>query len=196
MPNLQIKKSLDISIDFDSTLVKTMGLWINELNKRKGTNLKVKNITNWDLYKRFDISKSEELDIFDTAVWNEKNFKKVPPTEGNLPEKIRKIKQYGKVDIVTVLPSHHVKYSKKWLEYYNIPYDNYKLVPEGKRKTDMPYHVFIDDNPRMANNNGKTVLLYDQPWNQSVMDGIIRVYNFDEVIHFFELCYSNLIKFI
>jgi len=194
MPNLRIKKSLNISIDFDSTLVKTMELWINELNKRKGTNFRVNNITNWDLYKRFNISKSEKLDIFDTAVWNKKNFWKVPPTEDNLPAKIREIKKYGKVDIVTVLPPHHVEYSKKWLAHYNIPFDNYQLVPEGKRKTDMPYDVFIDDNPRMTANTEKKVLLYNQPWNQNVRNGIIRVYNFDEVIHFFELCYSHLIK--
>lgn len=192
MSHFSMEKRLNISVDLDSTLARTMDSWINELNRRKKSHYRVYDIVDWDLCRLFNISKSEVIDIFDTAVWCNWSFRMIPPTEEGLSEKIRRIKRYGRLDVVTVLPEHQVKYSKRWLSYHGIQYDNFVLAADGKDKIHMPYDVFIDDNPALADNNGKIVLLYDQPWNQNVETGVIRVYSFDQVIQFLDLSYRHL----
>jgi len=177
-----------MAVDFDSVLAETMGLWITELNRRRGTNFRKNDVVLFDLIRCFGIAEYERSELFD-YIWDDDNWKKIPPTEDFLSEKIQALGRYGKVDILTVVPENLVENTKKWLAHNGITYDDYVSVPNELKKSDYEYDIFIDDSPSNAEqiaNCGKTVFLYDQPWNQKMSNSeeIRRIHSISEVIDY------------
>ncbi|MBA4718944.1 MAG: hypothetical protein HRO68_07590 [Nitrosopumilus sp.] len=78
---------------------------------------------------------------------------------------------------------------KKFLKKHKISYNN---IIFSENKEELDYDTFIDDSPINAIkifDAGKSVLLYNQPWNQDIipkkidMTHLIRVYSLDHAIH-------------
>ena len=179
-----------MAVDFDSVLADTMDLWITELNTRRGTKFRKDDIVLFDLIQCFGITEYERSELFD-YIWDDDNWKRIPPTEDFLSEKIQVLRKYGKVDILTVIPENQVENTKKWLAHNEISYDDYIIVPSGLKKSDYEYNIFIDDSPSNAEqvaNCGKTVFLYNQPWNQKVSNSekIRRIHSISEVIDYLD----------
>jgi hypothetical protein len=179
-----------MAVDFDSVLAETMGLWITELNRRRGTNFQKDDVVSFDLIQCFGIAEYERSELFD-YIWDDDNWKKIPPTEDFLSEKIQALRKHGKVDILTAIPENQVENTKKWLARNEISYDDYIIVPNGLKKSDYEYDIFIDDSPSNAEqiaNCGKTVFLYDQPWNQKMnsSEKIRRIHSISEVIDYLD----------
>jgi len=179
-----------MAVDFDSVLADTMDLWITELNTRRGTNFRKDDIVLFDLIQCFGITEYERSELFD-YIWDDDNWKKIPPTEDFLSEKIQALRKYGKVDILTVIPENQVENTKKWLAHNEISCDDYIIVPNGLKKSDYEYDIFIDDSPSNAEqiaNSGKAVFLYDQPWNQKTSNSekIRRIRSISEVIDYLD----------
>lgn len=174
-----------IALDLDSVLADTMHPFIEELSRIKKTQYRKDDIKNWNIDELFGITRLDVLHILN-FIWNDDNWERIPPTEDFLGEKVNALKKYGKVDILTVIPENQVENSKKWLVYHGIPYDNYVRVPEGMKKSDFDYDVFIDDSLSNAEdiaNSGRTVFLYDQPWNRKATFGI-RIRSLSEVTRY------------
>jgi len=179
------KKFYKIALDLDSVLAETTVLWAREISRRKRKEIRKEDLVSWDLTELVGISDSEKMEIFD-LIWSDENWKKIPPTETRLSEKVNMLREYGKVDIVTVRPKNQIENTKRWLAYHKITYDDYRLVPEGMNKSDLDYDIFIDDSPlnaRRIMKLGKTIFLYDQPWNRE-LNGCIRVRTLSEVIRY------------
>jgi len=178
------------AVDLDSVLADTMGLWTTELNRRRGTSFRKDDVVMFDLIQCFGITEHERSDLF-SYVWGDDNWKKIPPTEDLLSEKIQALRKYGKVNVLTVIPENLVENTKKWLSHNRIIYDDYVSVPNGSKKSDYEYDIFIDDSPSNAEqiaNSGKTVFLYDQPWNQKMSNSerIRRIHSISEVIDYLD----------
>ncbi len=78
------------------------------------------------------------------------------------------------------------------MQKHKIKYDHI-IFEENKEELD--YNIFIDDSPVNAKkifDSGKSILLYNQPWNVNVTPQstesahLIRVYDLDHTIYILE----------
>ena len=67
-----------ILIDLDDVLIDTLPLWVEELNKRHSTNVKVEDITDWDIGMFFPNLSKEEVysPLLDISFWDNVKPKK------------------------------------------------------------------------------------------------------------------------
>ena len=164
-----------ISLDFDGTLSNTMGSWLRFYNKdHPDKKLYYNDIQQWDFNKKLGMSTDEFFEYLKKC-WS--NWEDLEPVESHLDTYVGEIQQHHKVDVVTsVLPSH-VRFVKKWLKHYDIPY-NKLLQSEDKLK--MPYNLYIDDRPDLfssllksyelleVTHKNKYGIMYRQPWNSEM----------------------------
>jgi len=102
-------------------------------------------------------------------------WKIMPPTEDSLSEKVREIKRFGKVDIVTARPRVTERYVLNWLRLHEIPYDEYVWIRSCREKPRLNYDVYIDDSPLIVDGcmrRRRLLILYDRPWNRRVQENI------------------------
>ncbi|MCS6768438.1 MAG: hypothetical protein RMJ59_05005 [Candidatus Nitrosocaldus sp.] len=172
---------LRIAVDVDGVLADIISVWLAHYNRRNNSSLTKEQIERWDFWKSIGYS-ADEFYAELAVCWNE--WLNVPVMERGMAGSIAMLRRLGRVDIVSAqIASDQVK---RWLEYNNIPYDDYVSVARGADKADLEYDAFIDDSPTNAKRisaMGKLVLLYDQPWNRYIKDDgryIVRVKSMDE----------------
>jgi len=175
---------LRIALDLDGVLADTMRAWLKIWNRRSGEKLEYKDLVEWDFWKRLGISESAFMEIMNEA-W--RMWKIIPPTESDISEKVSKLRELGKVDIVTARPRETEKYVLEWLEHHGILYDEYVWIRSSRMKPKLDYDVFIDDSPLLADGcilRRKLLLLYDQPWNKNVNEDryVKRIKGLDEAL--------------
>ncbi len=183
---------MKIAIDFDGVLCNTVQKWIEIFNSDYSTkynNLKLSynKITEFDFYKKFHITHEDSRQIF-VQCWE--SWNELCPTEFFLEQKTKKLSELCSVmDIVTANDYSNKKYLEKFLQKFDIKYNNI-VFEEDKEK--LSYDIFIDDsliNAQKIFYSGKTVFLYNQPWNANVIQNKIktirdnRVYSLDHLIH-------------
>ena len=191
---------MKIALDFDGVLCNTIQKWI-EIKKKnyseKYPNLKLSynKITEFDFYKNYSITHDDSRQIFQICweLWDT-----LASTEFFLDQKTRKLSEFcDELDIVTANNSTNKEYLVKFLQKYSIIYDD--IIFE-ENKESLNYDIFIDDSPinvQKILNSGKSVFLYNQPWNQNIAElepnldnitctQICRVYNLDHMIHILE----------
>lgn len=157
---------LKIALDFDSVLSDTMIAWTKKFNEENGTELTKDSITCWKFWE--DPQINIELDyavVFFRKSWED--WENLPATEENLDQKVDKLSEYGTIDIVTNVDETHLKYVKKWLDNGKINVNEVKHAA-GSEKISLPYNLFIDDSPSLANlakANNKNCFVYHQQWN-------------------------------
>jgi hypothetical protein len=144
-----------------------------------------------------EISGKEFLDTFQDA-WAD--WEQIPLKDSYAQEFIAGAKDLGYVvDIVTYAPGTQLENKSKWL-HKNLNSgtsavdisDSFTLInsSEHKRwKYYMDYDVFVDDCPHIAvgaKRLGKIGILYSQPWNAGVHDGLIsrRVDNLEQALFY------------
>ena len=173
---------MKIALDVDGVLADVMESWLVHNNKVRRA-ISKQDITDWDFWKKFRIDRfsfSEEL----SACW--RSWDSIPPTERDLSGTTESLSALARVDIVTAREKSTDSYVKNWLEMHGVAYDGYVSVIDGPMKAELDYDVFIDDSPLNASSflrNGKTVLLYSQPWNRGMSaPGLRRISNLSEAV--------------
>ncbi|MDH3313867.1 MAG: hypothetical protein OEM28_12105 [Nitrosopumilus sp.] len=137
---------MKIALDVDGVLADVIISWLNYSNTIR-PNISKNDITNWNFWKNHQIN---QYDFYTelSSCW--KNWNSIPPTEENLSFVTKNLLEIGQLDIVTARERSTDSFVKKWLNYYNISFDNYVSVIDGPMKADLDYDVFIDDSPLNA----------------------------------------------
>jgi hypothetical protein len=167
---------MKIALDVDGVLADIILVWINEYNRKYNTSISKETIEQWDFWRELGVDKYDfyyEL----SSCWS--RWTEVPTMETGISSAVARLHSLGTLDIVTARDTESTKHVLNWLEHNSIRYNEYVAVPDGRKKADLDYDVFIDDSPHNViriSSKGKSALLYDQPWNQSVKgDRIIRI---------------------
>ena len=158
-----------IALDVDGVLADVIQAWLLYNNSVRSTILKSE-ITEWDFWKKFNIDK---FDFYEELSMCWKSWRDIPPTEGNISLASKELSKMGTVDIVTARDDSTHDDVKKWLKMHDVSFNNYVGVVEGTEKVRLDYDFFIDDSPLNAKSmlaNGKSVILYTQPWNSDFGD--------------------------
>jgi uncharacterized HAD superfamily protein len=153
----------------DGVLADVMDTWLSYNNKIRSS-ISKSDISEWDFWKRYDISK---FDFYEELSMCWKSWKTIPPTETDISYTSKELSKVGTVDIVTAREDSTHDDVKNWLAMHNVTFKNYVGVTEGTEKAKLDYDVFIDDSPINAQHMldaGKSVVLYNQPWNLGFSD--------------------------
>ena len=175
---------MKIAIDLDGVLADASRIWMRLLNERFDISVNKTDVSQWDFWKKIGISKQEFEGVFDDA-WKE--WQLIEETESGLQQKIKKIKEFGKTDLVTARNKKTMDDVMRWLEMSKIVFDDIVVVDEQYLKGYLDYDIFVDDSPIQITeiaNLDKVALVYDQPWNNHIIgrNNLIRVKNFSDVI--------------
>ncbi len=160
---------LKIALDVDGVLADVIKSWLSYNNKIRPI-ISKSQISEWDFWKNHDINK---FDFYNELSICWKSWENIPPTENDIASATKQLSNIGTVDIVTARDDSTHDDVKKWLRLHNIDFNNYVGVLEGIEKSKLDYDVFIDDSPLNAKSileQGKSVILYSQPWNLSFED--------------------------
>ena len=186
---------MSIAIDFDGVLSNTIKKWISIFNvhysaKYDNLQLSYNKIREFDFYKSYNISHDDSREIF-AQCWAEWDM--LESTEFMLDQKTKRLSDMcGGLDIVTANNPIYRQFIEKFLDKYKIQYDN-MIFEENKEK--LNHDTFIDDSPINAQkifDAGKSILLYNQPWNRDISSKktdtvhLSRVYSLDHAIHLLE----------
>ena len=173
-------------MDVDGVLADVIHSWLSYNNKIRAVILK-SDISEWDFWKKYNIDKFDFYKELSTC-W--KSWKDIPPTEKKISYASNDLSKVGTVDIVTAREESTHTDVKNWLNMHGIVFKNYVGVVEGTEKAKLDYDVFIDDSPINAESmlaQGKSVILYDQPWNVTFSDPRAkRIYELKKAIDVIE----------
>lgn len=171
-----------IAVDLDGVLANSMKTWLKIWYEETGQLIEFTELDDWFFWRKLNIDEETFTRILNKA-WE--RWVEIPPTENNIEEKILKLKTLGRIDIVTARPRNTEKYALEWLKHNKISFDKYVWVKNSEAKAELGYNVYIDDSPSLVEilrNTGKLLLLYSQPWNQSIREtfNVKIIKNLDE----------------
>jgi len=185
---------MNILVDMDDVLENFCEAWIEALNKRHGSKVKEKEITQWELNEFFPFLTDKEI----YSPLEEKGFWKNVKPVANARKILKQLSYTNDVKIVTA--SHYINIEEKmnWLfKYY--PFTRWDDVIVTSKKQMIIGDVLIDDNPRNLIGGNYKGLLFTRPHNKSFkinnyLPQIIRVNNWveiKEIIENMEKIYSR-----
>jgi 5'(3')-deoxyribonucleotidase len=170
MPKTSPSK-LEIAVDLDGVLAESMLVWCKRANKEFGTRLKMEDLDSWSAWKKFPISKDDFYRILDES-WDD--WLEIPPTEPDLAEKVLRIEKFGNLDIVTGRSKRTVEAARNWIDNQKVRYRHFVRVLGWRDKILLDYDVYIDDAPDLMPLISRSPtawgILYERPWNKSVID--------------------------
>jgi 5'(3')-deoxyribonucleotidase len=170
MPKTSPSK-LKIAVDLDGVLAESMLVWCKRANKEFGTRLKMEDLDSWSAWKKFPISKDDFYRILDES-WDD--WLEIPPTEPDLAEKVLRIEKFGNLDIVTGRSKRTVEAARNWIDNQKVRYRHFVRVLGWRDKILLDYDVYIDDAPDLMPLISRSPtawgILYERPWNKSVID--------------------------
>lgn len=173
---------LKIALDVDGVLADVIESWLSYSNKIRPT-ISKSQISEWDFWKNHDINK---FDFYNELSICWRSWKNIPPTESNIASVTEQLSDLGTVDIVTARDESTHNDVKNWLKLHKVNFKNYVGVLEGIEKSKLDYDVFIDDSPLNAKSileEGKSMILYSQPWNASFEDDrATRIYELKNAV--------------
>jgi uncharacterized HAD superfamily protein len=179
-----VNPTMRIAVDLDSVLADTMATFCRILNERHSTQYTVESFTQWNAWQIADITKDEFFRTLDEA-WLQ--WQTVPATEEKLTDKVKLLRSFGKVDIVTGRSQETVPYATLWLKEHRISYDEFVRTESTRAKVKLNYDVYIDDSADLmsliASRLGGSGILYSQPWNRKAPDmpKIFRVERWEQI---------------
>jgi uncharacterized HAD superfamily protein len=176
---------LRIAVDVDGVLADTMVSVCKILNERRSTQFSVESFDQWNAWMIAGITRDEFFRTLDEAWFS---WQRIPPTEEDLSKKVERLKDFGKIDIVTGRSPITVPYAKLWMERYDITFDSFVVTKDStKGKARLNYDLYIDDNAELMTLLSSRLhgagILYQQPWNRKAapMPRIFRVRRWDEI---------------
>lgn len=158
---------LKIGVDLDGVLAEAMIVWCDLYNKRYGGNLTFEDIRAWDVWKLVKIPRDQFFRLLDDA-WLE--WERMPPTEEDVGEQVKLLREFGTVDIVTGRSVRTIRQAKEWLKTHSVPYNRFIRTESTLSKIHLDYNVFVDDSPglmaKIASRSTALGILYTRPWNR------------------------------
>jgi len=161
-------------------------------------------VLKWEFYKDWNVSEKKIYEMFDKAY---ENSATTPLIDSNAQSILKELNIRQNIDLVT---ARNVKYEQELVKrldslniHVGIHYEN--LIHVKHKPYDIKLHLnydfLIDDNPNLAtsleDNNTKTIILYDQPWNQEINETntVIRVFNWKQIgkIMSYPLTFNSMI---
>ena len=171
-----------IALDVEGVIANIHQLLIEYLNRLYKVSLTIEDISDWyfgDKIRGLGLTPTDCIEVM-SEIWRNR-WQTVPTTESYIGNKVFKLYERHKVDIVTARKEREI--IERWLEANSIPYHDF-IVEE--RKENLDYDIFIDDNPNLYKNLPKDRIqfLYDRPWNRMANETVncVRVYNFDDIL--------------
>ena len=183
---------MNIAMDFDDVLCNTLKKWIGIFNEKysakyDGLKFSYSRITEFSFWNRYGITHEDAWQIFQEC-WEQ--WDTMEPTEFMLHQKTKNISEMcDTLDVVTANNIKNMGYLEQFLQKHEIAYDD---IICKENKEELPYDIFIDDSPINAEkifDAGKTVFLYNQPWNRDITQtqtpnaSLKRAYSLDHVMH-------------
>jgi len=173
-----------VAVDLDGVLADTITSCCRIINAKHSTSLRPTSFVNWKAWEIAEITMDEFFRTLDEA-WLD--WQTIPPTENELADKVGRLQNFSKVDIVTARSPQTVASAKSWLHAQRIRFNSFVRTNSGMDKINLDYDVFIDDSPDVMaalslrpNRHG---IIYSQPWNKAVPvnRGIYRVESWNEI---------------
>jgi 5'(3')-deoxyribonucleotidase len=178
------RNRLKIAVDLDGVLAESMQVWCQKANEEFDLSLKMEDLDSWSSWKKFGISKDDFYRILDES-WQD--WKRVPPTEPGIANKVARIGKFGDVDVVTGRSKTTEQAAINWVQHQKIRYRHFVRVAGWRDKPILNYDVYIDDAPDLmplvSHSPLSWAILYDRPWNRSVpnMPKVLRAESWKRV---------------
>ena len=181
---------MKIAIDIDGVLLDIIVRYCEIYNKRYGTNYKKNDVTEWNFFNDWNIDEETAFKIFFEIYEDSRN---VPFIDQDAPKIMKKLNERYDLDIVSArlpeyrssitekLDSHDIKEGIQYTELILLHHKPYDI------KLKQNYDLYLDDNPNLVEPikklKDRTLLLYDQPWNQDSVceNNVYRVHDWNEV---------------
>lgn len=94
-------------------------------------------------------------------------------------EAVKRLARRGQIVIITHRPERAVPDTLAWLAYHQLPLSEIHILSNQEPKSQISnLDVFLDDKPENCTDMLKTgaeVCIWDRPWNQQAVDGVIRL---------------------
>lgn len=170
-----------IAVDVDGTLADIHKPLVEKISDMNRIQLSTDDITDWNwgpIIRRLGLTSSDCVDMTD-EIWT-MQWRTIPLTDDHIVTALSSIQANCILDIVT---SRMVENSvKQWLAHYKIPYDEFVL---SKDKQELDYDLYVEDDPYLSEilPPGKTLFLYNRPYNRNVPQGVntVKFSSFDEL---------------
>ena len=176
---------MNLGFDIDGVIADFTPPLLAAVKKNYGSELKREDIYCFDLEVVLGIPHCEEealiVDVLNQDL----------PLNIGAKEALEQLSCQGhSIYLLTCRYGHLRNVTESWLKQKGIPYNQLHLLNEGEKylaKVD-PLDVIVEDSLQEAlawANKVKTILIYDQPWNQTlnVKNLIKRIYNWKEILH-------------
>lgn len=188
-----------LAIDADGTIFRTMSLVCGLVNIKKGTNYTYKDITSWDFWKKEGLEKEfwEVYDLMD----NSDLRLNLRPYDLDTVDVLKSISLIIKqpLDILTCNHEKAAQSIKDWFVSWKNRSPEVNVIcigrADSKEKLELPYDIYIDDSPHMADiikdYPDKQMILMNAPWNKEIKNTnqINRAENWNEV---YMLIYNHI----
>ena len=172
------------AVDLDGVLANTMAPVCRIINRRHSTHFDVSCFVRWKAWEIAQITKDEFFRTLDEAWFD---WRTIPPTEEHIDEKVGRLLEFGKVDIVTGRSLETVAPANSWLKQQGIRFNSFLRTENGKDKAKLNYDGFFDDSPelmsQLSSGSSRHGILYTQPWNRKspIMPRIYRVNSWNQI---------------
>ena len=174
-----------IAVDLDGVLADTIVTAADILNRNRSEKLGAESFDRWRSWENVGITKDEFFRTLDEAWFS---WESIPPTEDGLKVNMRRLMEFGIVDIVTGRSRATVPQANSWLERYEIPFDSFVRTSNSTNaKLALDYDLYVDDSPELmailASQVRGSGILYLRPWNRKTaeMPRIFRAKRWNQI---------------
>lgn len=180
-------KFLTILVDMDDTIEHLLKAWVEYLNERHGTSVKLEDITEWDLTVAFKTLTREQVfaPLAEDELWE-----RVEPMEKAADVLQRIITKGHTVKIVTATAYQTVRSKMENVLFRHFPFLAWKDVIIAQNKQMIKGDVMVDDAPHNLENGDYVRILMNAPHNKLYDDranDMYRVNNWDEIEYIIDI---------
>lgn len=173
-----------IIFDVDNVLADTMTSFCRKASKLLGFEVGKQHIKNHKVVGSI-LLPPQTIFRLQSEVWAD--WRKLPPLEDNLAEKMHAFQKIGfEIYIATSTPLRLIPYVKHWLKRSQIPHNKFFHCTKECSKSDIQAEALVDDAPEEIKSflrAGRQGFLYSQPWNLAAkISGAVLVRNIDDVL--------------
>ena len=183
---------MNIYVDIDNIVADFEGAFRRNLNKKKNRSLKQADISEFDFFRCYGISKEEEGAIHQEFI-KRGGYRKLKKIKGS-KQGIKELKRIGDVFLITARPEALRKITTDWLNHKGIDIrEDHVIFSKNKADDRHAIDIIVEDKWEDAIDlaeKGYEVILYDYPWNRKrgLSGNIInnskigRVYSWKDII--------------
>jgi 5'(3')-deoxyribonucleotidase len=175
-----------IIFDVDNVLADSITCWCKKASSHLGYPVSKEDIKSHKIVGSVPMLPREIFRLQD-EVWRE--WRQLPPTEEDIPEKLLILKNRGfKVYIATSRPLRSASLVRSWINHMRIPYDCFYPLGPFKVKAEIDSDFLVDDAPDQILSyiaKERTGFLYEQPWNRKVdIPKAVVIHNITELLSY------------